>query len=105
MGKPIRRGNGDNRIITAKTGEVILNEQQQAALGGPSTFARIGVPGFTKTNIGQTAFAIGGRIPSVVEDTNAMIAKAFDKVKVAVVIEDIERTQGIRARIVEKAQL
>lgn len=105
MGKPIRRGNGDNRIITAKTGEVILNEQQQAALGGPATFARIGVPGFTKTNIGQTGFAIGGRIPSVVDDTNAMIAKAFDKVKVAVVIEDIERTQGIRARIVEKAQL
>lgn len=45
-GTPITRSNGDNRVITAKIGEVILNEQQQAALGGSETFRKIGVPGF-----------------------------------------------------------
>lgn len=45
-GTPIRRDNGDNLIATVRTGEVILNERQQRALGGAKTFARIGVPGF-----------------------------------------------------------
>lgn len=45
-GRPIRRSNGDNLLATVKTGEVILNERQQAMLGGESTFRRMGVPGF-----------------------------------------------------------
>lgn len=46
MGYPIRRSNGDNILSTLKTGEVVLNERQQAALGGHSVFKAIGVPGF-----------------------------------------------------------
>lgn len=46
MGLPIKRSNGDNLLASVKTGEVILNEKQQSLLGGPATFARIGVPGF-----------------------------------------------------------
>ena len=38
--------NGDNVLAFVKPGEVILNERQQAALGGATTFASIGVPGF-----------------------------------------------------------
>lgn len=38
--------NGDNVLATVKTGEVILNEEQQKRLGGAKTFAQIGVPGF-----------------------------------------------------------
>jgi hypothetical protein len=38
--------NGDNMLATVKTGEVILNQRQQRALGGASTFRQIGVPGF-----------------------------------------------------------
>lgn len=45
-GRPIRRSNGDNLLATVKTGEVILNERQQAMLGGEATFRRMGVPGF-----------------------------------------------------------
>lgn len=45
-GFPIIRSNGDDRLITAKTGEVILNEDQQAALGGHQVFKMLGVPGF-----------------------------------------------------------
>jgi hypothetical protein len=45
-GFEISRSNGDNRLITAKDGEVILNESQQRAIGGASIFKSIGVPGF-----------------------------------------------------------
>lgn len=45
-GIEISRSNGDNRLITAKDGEVILNEDQQNALGGASIFKMLGVPGF-----------------------------------------------------------
>jgi len=45
-GTSISRANGDDVLITAKKGEVILNENQQSLLGGANTFSRIGVPGF-----------------------------------------------------------
>ena len=45
-GVSISRSNGDNRLISAKDGEVILNESQQRALGGSNIFKSIGVPGF-----------------------------------------------------------
>jgi DNA repair exonuclease SbcCD ATPase subunit len=38
--------NGDNILATVKKGEVILNEEQQARIGGPSVFKSAGVPGF-----------------------------------------------------------
>lgn len=38
--------NGDNVLATVRTGEVILNEEQQRRLGGPAIFRRLGVPGF-----------------------------------------------------------
>lgn len=43
--------NGDNVLATLQTGEVVLTQAQQAALGGPSTFAAIGVPGFASGGI------------------------------------------------------
>lgn len=46
---PTKR-NGDNVLTTLTVGEVVLNKQQQAALGGDSTFAAIGVPGFNAPN-------------------------------------------------------
>lgn len=42
----ISMSNGDNMLATVRTGEVILNQRHQAALGGARTFAAIGVPGF-----------------------------------------------------------
>lgn len=48
-GTPIRRANGDNVLITARVGEVILNEEQQRrlfAMLGPGAFNALGVPGF-----------------------------------------------------------
>jgi hypothetical protein len=45
---------GDNVLAYVKTGEVILNEQQQAMLGGAKTFAAIGVPGFSSSTYGAS---------------------------------------------------
>lgn len=44
-GKPYHRANGDDVIITAKRGEVILNSSQQHAIGR-DRLSRAGVPGF-----------------------------------------------------------
>jgi len=46
--------NGDSILATLTPGEVVLNADQQALLGGPRTFQAIGVPGFQA----------GGRVPS-----------------------------------------
>lgn len=48
--------NGDNVLAYVKPGEVILNKEQQAALGGASTFASIGVPGFGGASVRPPIF-------------------------------------------------
>ena len=62
---------GDNTLILAKPGEVMLNKSQQAALGGPDTFRRIGVPGFA------TGGAIGAPQPPVSGIDLISLASAF----------------------------
>lgn len=53
----IRRSNGDNVLITAKTGEAILNEQQQNFIG-KDLLSLAGVPGFAKGGrVGYSATA------------------------------------------------
>lgn len=73
-GKPIQRGNGDNLLATVKTGEVILNQRQQAALGGAATFRKIGVPGFASGGlVGDGGFAARG-MTRASEDRSFMTA-------------------------------
>lgn len=73
-GKPIQRGNGDNLLATVKTGEVILNQRQQAALGGAATFRKIGVPGFAAGGlVGDGGFAARG-MTRASEDRSFMTA-------------------------------
>jgi TP901 family phage tail tape measure protein len=50
------QSNGDNVLAYVKQGEVILNEQQQAALGGAETFRKIGVPGFANGGVIRPAY-------------------------------------------------
>src|SRR5690606_20984135 len=55
-GRRIKRSNGDNVLATLKTGEVVLTEQHQRALGGDSVFSAIGVPGFANGGmVGSTS--------------------------------------------------
>jgi hypothetical protein len=49
-GVAIRRANGDDRLITAKTGEVVLTDKQQSFIGS-DIFAMAGVPGFAKGGV------------------------------------------------------
>lgn len=105
-GSPIQRSNGDNRLATVKTGEVILNRRQQAALGGDDTFRRIGVPGF----------ATGGAIESgnatriaASEAQNRMdlnqLAGLVNNVRTVLVLQDFETVQTQKEQIINKAQV
>lgn len=73
--------NGDNVLATVRTGEVILNQRQQNALGGYETFKRIGVPGFSnggkinKPLVDSFPFAGGGLVPTF--RTSPVVARAF----------------------------
>lgn len=78
--------NGDNVLATVRRGEVVLNEQQQAALGGARTFKRIGVPGFADGGV------IGAPIASPALTTENSTFEAF--------IQIIDKkTDAINARI------
>jgi hypothetical protein len=91
MGMPIRRKNGDNLLATIKTGEVILNQRQQAALGGSNTFKRIGVPGF----------ANGGMItPDAAIDSSINMAEALRGLQLVVSATEITEVQN-RLRVIE----
>lgn len=68
-GIPIRRNNGDNVLITAKKGEVVLNERQQMFLGR-DFLSLAGVPGF----------ATGGVVgPSNITTVQNMIGTSIDQ--------------------------
>ena len=91
MGMPIRRKNGDNMLATIKTGEVILNQRQQSALGGSNTFKRIGVPGF----------ANGGMVtPDAAIDSSINIAEALRGLQLVVSATEITEVQN-RLRVIE----
>jgi TP901 family phage tail tape measure protein len=48
--------NGDNVLATIRTGEVVLNEDQQQKAGGPAFFRSIGVPGFASGGVVMPAY-------------------------------------------------
>jgi hypothetical protein len=89
-GTPINRSNGDNRLVTVKTNEVILNERQQAALGGDETFRRIGVPGYAGGGItGATETRNASRIANQSTDIRQLVQEV-NKVKTILVLQDFE---------------
>lgn len=96
MGRAITRANGDNILATIKSGEVILNERQQSALGGDSTFARIGVPGFAFG--GVTPFATAGISNQLNSERifQQMIEVMQATSQKVMVIEDFESLQNSR---------
>ena len=94
---PGSSSSGDNTLALVKPGEVILNKQQQSKLGGASTFASIGVPGF----------ANGGIIPSIKAPTPmsggidmSAFAKALQDQRVYVLESDITKKQK-NVRVIE----
>jgi hypothetical protein len=105
MGSPINRSNGDNMLATVKTGEVILNQSQQARLGGASTFARIGVPGFATGGVtgGFETQAAASQV-----NTNRLfgeIRQAFGQMKIVLPLDDFEIKQETKVQIQTTAQV
>ena len=117
------QSNGDNILATVKKGEVILNEKQQNALGGPATFASIGVPGFASGGFsGLGNFSLGENLrapynPSAyiigsnngsnsgiqknietlviqMAENNTEVHKRIDNIKVQVVAREVETTNN-----------
>jgi hypothetical protein len=93
MGMPIKRSNGDNLLATIKTGEVILNQHQQAALGGARTFKRIGVPGFADGGM------VGG---NNVSNESERIVDAIKNLNLVVSVSEITSVQN-RIQAIETA--
>ena len=78
----------------------MLNERQQAALGGDRTFARIGVPGF----------ASGGFVASTARASESSInfnqmMQAFTQVPIVVTVEDINAGVSRVDNIVNRARV
>jgi hypothetical protein len=99
-GTRINRSNGDNLLATVKTGEVILNRDQQARLGGDRTFARIGVPGF----------ATGGIVSDTAKKSESIsyqfqLYDAIRSIQPVVTVEDINAGQSRVMVIQNRAQV
>lgn len=110
------RGNGDNVLATVKRGEVVLNQRQQAALGGARTFRSIGVPGFATG--GAVSPTIGApRLPASVSPADSMAAISaldrktdainarLDRLRAYVVTDDIARDMADGEAVKIKATL
>lgn len=108
-GKKIYRSNGDNLLATVRTNEVILNEEQQARLGGAKTFAAIGVPGFAgggSTNDGGVfASSLSSGIDGRIAASNQALEIARSMPPSIVLVEDINGAQGNLARVERRADI
>lgn len=84
--------NGDNVLATVKTGEVVLTKQQQIAVGGPTVFARAGVPGFASGGLVGRADITPPRVPGFDPLLDALNRQT--ERRVVLVTEDLYREQG-----------
>lgn len=104
---PTQRG-GDNILATVKSGEVILNESQQARAGGSEFFKSIGVPGFagggvsginTNTTAGQLSQQIN------LDSFADVITDKINAVKIVAIEQDITNEQSQQVEIVNGANI
>ncbi len=105
MGSPINRSNGDNMLATVKTGEVILNQSQQARLGGAATFAKIGVPGFATGGVTGTFETSQANATASQSRIFSNLMKAIEKQKIVLPYEDFEIFTQTRTQIQETARV
>jgi hypothetical protein len=76
----------DNTLALVKPGEVILNSKQQMSLGGPSTFRKIGVPGFADGGVVGAPVTV-----SPTDDMNRMIKSMIDGINEKDVVLNIHK--------------
>jgi hypothetical protein len=96
-------------LATVKTGEVILNERQQAALGGEATFRAIGVPGFAGGGISFPGGQIETRTIAIQNDSTRVLQSIVSAVEnqppKVLVLEEFESVQSARDTVVTKSTL
>ena len=100
-GVPIKRSNGDTRLVTMFPDEVVLNPKQQQALGGPVAMRMAGVPGFAGG--GGYSDSLSRSIFNVGRDQN--LIASIRQQRTVLVIEDVERLIDQRISIRERARM
>jgi TP901 family phage tail tape measure protein len=99
---------GDNTLAMVKPGEVILNENQQQALGGYEVFKRIGVPGFAAGGVVQTPIAptqSGGIYDQQFNILAERIISGFNDKSVVLKLSELEEAQDERAIVTQSRGL
>lgn len=103
-GRPIRRSNGDNLLATVKTGEVILNKRQQNALGGASTFRKIGVPGFADGGLAGMGVQSVRDTANIADAGLQPIVDAIKELQIQVSVTEISDVQSTLSKQVQVAE-
>lgn len=102
QGLPITRDNGDNRLATVKTGEVILNEPQQQGLkqlAGVDVFRKLRIPGFVGGGLvlGDGGFASRSTVSQITNsfEIKQAVVEAMRLMPPSIVhVTEINRVQG-----------
>ena len=103
---PTQRG-GDNILATVKSGEVILNDEQQERAGGDAFFKSIGVPGFQDGGIVDVPSTI---LPTTQQTLNTtefaeILADQINAIKIVAIEEEISEAIATRVEIVDGADI
>ena len=102
---PTRRG-GDNIVATVKSGEVILNDQQQQRAGGDAFFKSIGVPGFQDGGIaGIPSTTLPTQSILNTEEFAEILAERINDIKIVAIEEEISEAIATKVEIVDGANI
>lgn len=104
---PTQRG-GDNILATVKSGEVILNRDQQARAGGGAFFSSIGVPGFANGGVTTPPPTVSSGSANVVQNTEAManiIAGKINDIQIVAIVDEIAEGLVNKTEIVDGANV
>lgn len=104
-GKKISRSNGDDRLITAKVGETVVNERQKHLLGGDAAFAAAGIPGYaTGGSIGGSETRIAANNAESAFSVNEL-AGLINNIRTVLVLEDFQAKQAEVSTITNRARI
>ena len=106
-GIPIQRSNGDDRLATIKTGEVIMNDTHQQRLkqaAGVDIFRKLGIPGFSGGGVMDGGFAFRqatSRTNDSIELREMVMSAVRNIPPSELYITDLERMQQSRNKAVK----
>jgi hypothetical protein len=107
-GIPITRANGDNRVATVKTGEIIANENQQQyieSVAGSDIWTRAGIPGAIGGGVigGQIATRQALNTLETQGQAQALLNALVNMPQQILVLQDFEAAAAARDQAANKA--